>query len=246
MVLQNISCYIKQHNKEKAMKATKWMVFLSAAILVIGVAITGCSEDDSPSAPKTGTITGTVQSSEGGDLDATVRCGTASVTASGGSYTLSGIDEGSQSVTASMSGYNSKSQTVTVIGNGSVTANFTLTKRTPQTPPVVGKWELELTKIGGPNGDPAIADDEEFEFQEDGHGFYWTEEFGEDFRASIKWSIDGDYIDIEFTNFDMDKWEAKILTVDERKLEIQYTGELADAPGVPVDLYKKYNKMAEE
>lgn len=225
------------------MKA-KWMVILSAAVLVIGLAFTGCSEDEGPTAPKTGTITGTVESSTGGNLDATVRCGTQTVTASGGSYTLSGIDEGSRTVTASMTDYNSKSQTVQVPGDGTVTCNFTLTPRTPQTDPVVGKWELELTKIGGPTGDPAIADNEEFEFQEDGHGFYWTVDF-EDFRASILWSKSGDYIDIEFTNFEMDKWEARILSVDERKLEIQYTGELEEAPGVPVDLYKKYNKMAE-
>ena len=75
-----------------------------------------------------GTVTGTVQSSAGAALSGVTVAfsGASTTTNSTGAYTLSGVPAGSQQLTASLSGFISSSQTVTVTANTSVTANFTL------------------------------------------------------------------------------------------------------------------------
>lgn len=90
--------------------------------------------------PTTGTISGTVTSSSGTALaGATVSTGSISTTSqSNGSYTLSNVNAGTATVTASLAGYQSASQTVTVTAGATTTANFTLTP-TGSTGTVTGK-----------------------------------------------------------------------------------------------------------
>lgn len=75
-----------------------------------------------------GTVTGTVQNASGSPLSGVTIAfsGASTTTNSTGAYTLYGVPSGSVQVTASLSGYISSSQTVTVVANASLTANFTL------------------------------------------------------------------------------------------------------------------------
>jgi hypothetical protein len=94
----------------------------------------------------TGTITGTVTSSSGTALSgATVSTGSVSTTtAANGSYTLANVSAGTQTVTASLSGYQSSTQSVSVTAGGTSTANFSLTPATSSPGTVTGK----VTNIG--------------------------------------------------------------------------------------------------
>jgi hypothetical protein len=77
--------------------------------------------------PNAGTIQGTVSSGSGPLVGATVTvAGVGSVTTTaGGAYTI-GVPAGTYSVTASMTGYNSSTATVTVGAGATVTRNFVL------------------------------------------------------------------------------------------------------------------------
>ncbi len=87
----------------------------------------------------TGTITGTVADSSGLALaGATVSSGSVSATTSAdGSYTLPNVSAGPATVTASHSGFQSATQTVSVTANTTVTANFALTAVVQQASGVV-------------------------------------------------------------------------------------------------------------
>ncbi len=86
-----------------------------------------------------GTVAGTVTNSSGTALaGATVSySGGSTVTASNGSYTLSNIQVGTFTVTASAAGYQNSIQSVTVSANTTTTQNFTLSL-VPQTYSVLG------------------------------------------------------------------------------------------------------------
>lgn len=78
----------------------------------------------------TGSITGTVRSSTGAAISGatvSVAGGGSTTTASDGSYTLSDVTAGTYTVTASKTGYDSNSKSVTVVAGQSVTADFSLT-----------------------------------------------------------------------------------------------------------------------
>lgn len=79
--------------------------------------------------PTTGTISGAVTSSTGTALSgATVSSGgITATTQTNGTYSLANVPAGTQTVTASLSGFQTGSQTVTVTAGATATANFTLT-----------------------------------------------------------------------------------------------------------------------
>ncbi len=90
--------------------------------------------------PTTGNITGKVASSAGGAMisGATVSCaGKTAVTGADGSYSLTGITAGQYTISASASGYQNSSQTVTVTGGQTKTVNFALTPLAANHPPVL-------------------------------------------------------------------------------------------------------------
>jgi subtilisin family serine protease len=81
--------------------------------------------------PTTGTVSGTVTSSQGGAISgATVAVNGLSLTAttnSSGQYTISNVPAGSQTVTASATSFQNSQQSITVTAGQTVSANFTLT-----------------------------------------------------------------------------------------------------------------------
>lgn len=89
--------------------------------------------------PTTGTVSGTVTSSSGTALSgATVSSGgISSTTQANGSYSLANVPAGTQTVTASLAGYQTASQSVSVTAGGTTTANFSLTPN-PATGTVTG------------------------------------------------------------------------------------------------------------
>ena len=76
----------------------------------------------------TGTINGTVTNSSGAALSgaAISAAGITTTTQANGAYSLANVPAGTQTVTASLSGFQTGSQTVTVTAAGTTTANFTL------------------------------------------------------------------------------------------------------------------------
>ena len=87
----------------------------------------------SPSAG-TGTVTGVVSDSCGGNVEsAVVSIGSIQTTSnSDGSYTLTGVPAGTQTITAAKSGYENYSGTVEVIANSTVSFHFAMVSTTPQ------------------------------------------------------------------------------------------------------------------
>ena len=90
--------------------------------------------------PTTGTISGTVTDSSGTALSGvTVSIGTISVTTQGnGSYTLANVSAGTATVTASLAGFQTAAQTVTLTAGGTATANFALIAATTSAGAVTG------------------------------------------------------------------------------------------------------------
>lgn len=89
-----------------------------------------CSSGTTP--PSTGTISGTVTdaSTHAGINNATITVQPANKTTttnSSGSYSISNVPTGSQTVSVTASGYNGQSQSVTVSANTTTTQNFSLT-----------------------------------------------------------------------------------------------------------------------
>jgi hypothetical protein len=97
----------------------------------------------------TGSISGNVTSSAGSALAGAMVSYSAgsTVTDSGGNYTLTNVPAGSASLTASLSGYQSSTQTVTVVADTTSSANFTLTPNPPPPPPTSGTVSGRVTKI---------------------------------------------------------------------------------------------------
>ncbi len=95
----------------------------------------------SPGTASTGTISGTVTSSEGSPLSgATVSySGGSTATNSSGSYTLTNVPAGAIMLTASAGGYQSSTQSVTITANNTTTANFSLAPSTVQTGSISGQ-----------------------------------------------------------------------------------------------------------
>ena len=81
-----------------------------------------------PAAPRTGTIAGTVTDASGAAISgASVTSGSASaMSQANGSYSLPNITAGSATVTASMAGFQTATQNVTVTAGATATANFSL------------------------------------------------------------------------------------------------------------------------
>lgn len=82
------------------------------------------------SGPTTGTITGVVTNSSGTALSgATVSSGGISATTqANGTYSLANVPAGAQTVTASLTGYQTATQSVTLTAGGTSTTNFSLTQ----------------------------------------------------------------------------------------------------------------------
>jgi hypothetical protein len=77
--------------------------------------------------------------------DATVSTNTgghSATTGADGSYSITGVASGTYTLTASATGYDSSSQTVTVIAGATVSANFALTPSTITPPPTVCETKL--------------------------------------------------------------------------------------------------------
>jgi len=81
-----------------------------------------------------GTMTGSVTDAEDGSpiAGATVSAGTRTTTTdTTGKYTVANVPPGTYEVTASKSGYESSTSTVTVVAGGTATVNFSLTEKPP-------------------------------------------------------------------------------------------------------------------
>ncbi len=92
--------------------------------------------------PTTGTISGAVTNSSSGAAlsGAMVSSGSISATTQAdGSYTLANVPAGTVTVTASMAGFQTANQTVTLTAGGAATANFSLAPSTTSTGIVTGK-----------------------------------------------------------------------------------------------------------
>ncbi|HEV3473660.1 MAG TPA: S8 family serine peptidase [Actinomycetota bacterium] len=98
--------------------------------LNLAAAIGGGGGSTPPPPTSPGGITGTVtdQRAKSGISGATVNCGSAgsTTTSSTGSYSLTNVQPGTYSCTASATGYKPKSQNVTVNSRATTTANFAL------------------------------------------------------------------------------------------------------------------------
>ncbi len=97
-----------------------------------------------------GTISGTVTNSGGTAISgATVSySGGSTTSASNGTYTLSNVPVGAVSVTASATGYQSSTQSVTVTANATTTQNFTLSALAGQTYSIQGTISPASTGSG--------------------------------------------------------------------------------------------------
>jgi hypothetical protein len=100
---------------------------IDAVLTSFGVSMVGLGTGPPPA---TGSVAGTVTASDGGAAigGATVSAdtGQSATTAGDGSYTISGVPEGSRTITASASGYADASQGATVVDSQTSTANFAL------------------------------------------------------------------------------------------------------------------------
>lgn len=94
-----------------------------------------------------GTVAGTVTDSANNPLNgASVVSGSSiTTTAADGTYTLTSVPAGAATVTASLTGYQSASQTVNVSSNATITANFALAAAPP--PPPTGTVSGTVTNI---------------------------------------------------------------------------------------------------
>jgi thermitase len=93
--------------------------------------------DSAPPAPTTGSITGKVTDAADASpiAGATVSDGTRTATTDAtGQYIISGVPEGSYTVTASAAGYSASSQGVSVVAGQTATANFALAQLPPPVP----------------------------------------------------------------------------------------------------------------
>lgn len=93
------------------------------------------------SGPTTGTITGTVTNSSGTALaGASISSGSETVTSqANGTYTLNNVNAGPATVTASLTGYQTATDQVTVTAGATTTANFTLVASAGSSGTVTGK-----------------------------------------------------------------------------------------------------------
>jgi len=200
------------------------LVFILTTLLVAGVTLSGCEEDDpAPTeGPQTGTISGTVSDADGPLSGASVSItgGNSTSADASGFYSLE-AETGSRSVRASKSGYDSQTKNVTVVSGQTVTADFTLEVRPPDTDPIVAKWELVVVKV---EGQTVPEDDwwsQTYDFESDGDGIYWTEEI-EGFQWPFTWSKSGNYLDLTFINIPQGQEgrdsELVIVSLDERYL----------------------------
>jgi hypothetical protein len=100
-----------------------------------------------PAPGSTGSVSGKVSSSTGGALaGATVSySGGSAITDTSGSYALSNVPTGNVAITAALNGYQSSTQTVSVVANTSTSASFALTPVSP--PPTAGSVTGKVTKI---------------------------------------------------------------------------------------------------
>jgi hypothetical protein len=115
--------------------------FQSGSASVTVVAGTTTSAPAITLTSSSGTITGTVKSSSGAVITgASVGFGGGTATTnSSGVYTLAGVPVGTVQLVASAGGFQSVTQSVTVTGGGTSTANFTLAPATATTGSITGK-----------------------------------------------------------------------------------------------------------
>jgi thermitase len=109
--------------------------------------------DSAPPAPTTGSITGKVTDAADASpiAGATVSDGTRTATTDAtGQYIISGVPEGSYTVTASAAGYSASSQGVSVVAGQTATANFALAQLPPPVPQDM--WVESITfRVTGKN-----------------------------------------------------------------------------------------------
>lgn len=109
---------------------------LSLTVTISSGSTTEVPADETIISPTTGTgtVTGVVSDSCGGNVEgAAVSIGTTETTSdTEGSYTLTGVPAGSQTITAAKSGYENYSGTVEVIANSSVSFHFAMISTAPQ------------------------------------------------------------------------------------------------------------------
>jgi hypothetical protein len=161
------------------------------------VSAPGAAGVGSPPAPTTGSIAGVVTASGGGAISgASVSVGSNSTTtASNGSYTLSGVPEGNQTLEVSATGYIAASQSVTVVAGDTVSANVTLDPEPVEPPPPPGDpGTVSVTSIsyagtGGPNSDRHLR---------------VTVTLQDDNEAAVLRGVSGDSTDANFPLRDLD------------------------------------------
>jgi hypothetical protein len=123
-----------------------YMMFL---LFANGVPSTASIIQIATSPPPVGSVAGIVNSSAGGALSGAIvsYSGGSTTTSSMGNFTLLDVPAGSVAITASLSGYQSSTQTVSVVANASTSANFTLTPASAPPPATTGTVSGQVTKI---------------------------------------------------------------------------------------------------
>jgi len=226
------------------MKQLNIVILLLATFLVVGATLSGCAEDPAPTeGPQMGTISGTVSDADGTLSGASVSItGGNSTSADGSGFYSLEAEAGSRSVRASKSGYSSRTNTVTVVADQTVTANFTLEVLPPNTDPIVAKWELSVLKVDGQTVPEDEWWDQTYEFESDGDGIYWTDEIT-GFQWPFTWTKSGNYIDLQFINIpegqEGRESELVVVSLDERYLVWGYHWE-----GVG-EMEERYSKVTE-
>ncbi|MCU1306221.1 MAG: Kelch domain protein [Acidobacteriaceae bacterium] len=123
-----------------------YMMFL---LFANGVPSTASIIQIATSPPPVGSVAGKVTSSAGSPLVGAKVSSTAggTVTDATGTYALPNVPAGSVAITASLSGYQSSTQTLSVVANTSTSANFTLTPASAPPPATSGTVSGQVTKI---------------------------------------------------------------------------------------------------